>query len=50
MDEQKELEMEELMKSQPWDPIESKLVKYSLISGVIALIVLGLIINFTILK
>ena len=35
--------------SQPWDPIEGKLVKYSIISGVIALIVLGILINIFLL-
>jgi len=50
MMDEKEREMEELMRSQPWDVVESKLVKYSIMLGITALIVLGLIINFTILK
>ncbi len=43
-------DMDEIMESQPWDPIESKLVGYSIILGIIALVVLGFIINVTILK
>jgi len=35
--------------SQPWDPIEGKLVKYSIIFGIIALIVLGILINLFLL-
>jgi len=46
----KEDEFEDLMATQPWDPIESKLVGYSIILGIIALVVLGFIINATILK
>lgn len=35
---------------QPWAPIESKLVKYSIILGIISLIVLGGLINVFLLK
>lgn len=35
---------------QPWDPIESKLVKYSVGLGIVALIVLGILINVFLLS
>jgi len=43
-------DFDDVMECQPWDPIESKLVGYSIVLGIIALIVLGFIINVTILK
>lgn len=47
-EEQKEIEYG-LEESQPWDPIEGKIVKYSLILGVFSLIVLGILINMFLL-
>ncbi|OCC14334.1 hypothetical protein DBT_2207 [Dissulfuribacter thermophilus] len=41
---------EGMEETQPWDPIEGKLVKYSVISGVISLVVLGILINTFLLK
>lgn len=35
---------------EPWEPWETKLISYSLIFGVLALIILGIIINMTILN
>ncbi len=35
---------------QPWDPIESKLVKYSIGLGIVSLIVLGILINVFLLS
>ncbi len=49
MEEKREAEVME-DEAQPWSPIEGKLVKYSLILGVISLIVLGILINTFLLK
>ncbi len=35
---------------EPWEKWESKLVIYSILLGIIALVILGIIINITILK
>jgi hypothetical protein len=44
------VEEESMGEAEPWEPIETKLVVYSLIIGTVAIVVLGVLVNKFILS